>query len=186
MVLKDEFVIVLDFLPHGHPVGKPEPIAQVIGEKYFSLLEVVLREGVTVKPGDRLYIGPGKREEVDHIKKRITAKDLTNFARSELPHVVEEIVKKDEKRFVDFFNKAQPITTRLHQLELIPGVGKKHMWDIINERKKSPFKDFQDLKNRIKLLPDPRACIIKRILEELEDGDDRYRLFVSGPAPKKI
>ncbi len=181
MVLKDEYVIVLDFLPHGHPVGKPEPIAQVVGERFFSLLEVVLRNGVTVKPGDRLYIGPGKREEVDHIKRRITSKELTSFARSELPHVIEELVEKNEERFVEFFNKAQPITTRLHQLELIPGVGKKHMWEILNERKKKPFKSFSDIKERIRLLPDPKASVVKRILEELENEEERYRIFATGP-----
>lgn len=42
--LRDENVIVLDFLPRGHSIGRQEPIAQVIGEKYFSLLEVVVKK----------------------------------------------------------------------------------------------------------------------------------------------
>lgn len=181
MFLRDENVIVLDFLPHGHPVGKPEPIAQVLGEKYFSLLEVVIRRDVTVKHGDRIYIGEGKRDKADHIKRRITANDLTTFAKTELPHLVEEFVSKNEQTFVEFFNKAQSITTRLHQLELIPGFGKKHMWDIINERKKGEFKSFEDLKKRVKLLPDPKTAIIKRVMKELENEEERYRLFVAGP-----
>ncbi len=180
-LLKDENVIVLDFLPRGRATGKPEPLAQVIGEKYFSLLEVVIRKGVSLKPGDRIYIGNAKRDHVDHIKRRININDLTSFAKSELPGVVEKLVKENEKRFVDFFNNARPITTRLHQLELLPGVGKKHMWDIINERKKEPFKSFEDIKKRIKLMPDPVNSIVKRIMEELEDKNIRYRLFVAGP-----
>ena len=95
--------------------------------------------------------------------------------------MVENIVKTNQERFVQIFNTAQPISTRQHQLELLPGIGKKHMWDIIAERKKGPFKDFEDLHKRVKLLPDPQQMIIKRILEELEDDNIRYRMFVAGP-----
>ncbi len=178
--MKDEYAIVLDFLPRGHGFGKPQPIAQVLGTKYFTLLEVVIREGKTVKPGDKVYIGQGKREEVYNIKRRISYNDLTGFAKSELEHAVEKIVEEDEARFVDFFNKAQPITVRLHQLELLPGIGKKHMWELIEEREKEPFKSFDDIKNRVKLVPNPKDVIIKRILQEIEGTDVKYRLFVPG------
>ncbi len=185
MVLRDDVVIVLDFLQHGHPNDRrPEPVAQVIGKNYFSLLEVVLRQDLTAKLGDELYIGEGKREKVDHIRGRISASKLTAFARSELSSVVENIVNSNEQRFVDFFNKADSLTTRMHQLELLPAVGKKHMWDIIAERKKGPFKSFDDVKARIKLLQDPKGIIIKRIIEEIENDDERYRAFVMGP-PKR-
>ena len=181
MFLKDENVIVLDFLSQGHATGRGEPIAQVIGEKYFSLLEIIIRKDAAVKSGDKLYIGQDKRDKVDHIKRRITTMDLTTFARSELPFVVEKMVQENEPKFVEFFNKSAPLSTRMHQLELLPGFGKKHMWDIINERKKGPFTSFDNLKERVKLLPDPRQAIIKRILEELENENERYRLFVAGP-----
>ena len=65
---------------------------------------------------------------------------------------------------------------RMHQLELLPGVGKKHMWEIIEERRE-PFTDFADLKSRVKLLPNPQAVILKRILKELQGGE-KYSLFV--------
>jgi len=183
-ILKDEYVIVLDFLPRGHSTGKPEPLAQVIGNKYFSLLEVVVKKDVILKPGDKTYVGDAKRDHIDHIKRRITINDLTSFAKSELPFVVEKLVKENEERFVNFFNTAQPISTRLHQLELIPGIGKKHLWDIIEEREKAPFTSFEDIKKRIKLMPDPANSIIKRIMEELENDNIRFRLFVAGPVKR--
>ena len=180
--LRDDNCIVLDFLPRGHSTGRQEPIAQIMGDKYFSLLEVVVKRDVVIKNGDLVYIGEDKRDKIDHIKRRITVRELTTFARSELPFVVERLVKENEQRFVDFFNKARPVSTRLHQLELLPGVGKKHMWDIIEDRKKNgPFKSFEDIKQRIKLMPDPANTISKRIMEELENENVRYRLFVSGP-----
>lgn len=184
MFLKDENVIVLDFLPRGHSTGRQEPIAQVMGNKYFSLLEVVVKPDVNLKNGDLVYIGESKRDQVDHIKRRINVSDLTSFAKSELPFVIEKLVKENEAKFVNFFNTAQPISTRLHQLELLPGVGKKHMWDIIEERKKGPFTNFEDIKKRIKLMPDPMSSVIKRIMEELENDDVRFRLFVAGPVKR--
>jgi len=182
--LRDENVIVLDFLPRGHSTGRQEPIAQVIGEKYFSLLEVVVKGDVILKPGDKTYIGESKRDQIDHIKRRISVNELTSFSKSELPFVVEKLVKENEARFVGFFNSSQPISTRLHQLELLPGIGKKHLWDIIDERKKSPFTSFEDIKKRIKLMPDPANSVIKRIMEELENDDIRFRLFVAGPTKR--
>ncbi len=178
--MKDEYAIVLDFLPRGHGFGKPLPIAQVLGTTYFTLLEVVIREGKTVKPGDKVYIGSGKRDVVFNIKRKIRYEDLTGFAKSELENAVKTIVEEDEARFVEFFNKAQPITVRLHQLELLPGIGKKHMWELIQEREKEPFKSFDDIKQRVKLVPNPKDVIIKRILEEIEGKDVKYRLFVPG------
>ena len=182
--LRDENVIVLEFLPRGHSTGRHEPIAQVIGDKYFSLLEVVVRKDVELKPNDKVYIGESKRDKIDHIKRRITVNELTSYAKSELPFVVEKLVKENETRYVNFFNTAQPISTRFHQLELIPGIGKKHLWDIIDERKKSPFTSFEDIKKRIKLMPDPANSVIKRVMEELENEDIRFRLFVAGPTKK--
>jgi putative nucleotide binding protein len=102
---------------------------------------------------------------------------LTRTARSELEFVIKDLVKKNEKRFIDFFNNARPLSTRMHQIELLPGVGKKHMWEIINAREEKPFESFEDLKKRVKLIPDPEKLIIKRILEEME-GEEKHRLFV--------
>jgi putative nucleotide binding protein len=180
MITKDNYVVVLDFLPHGKPSDrKAEPIAQVVGERFFNLLELVVKEGVSLKTGSRVYIGEDKREEVKYIRSRIGYNELTNFAKSELESVVKDIMSKDEKKFVEFFNRAGPITTRLHSLELLPGIGKKHMWGIIKERKKKQFENFDDLRQRVEMLPDPKKIIVRRVLDELE-GKDRYRLFVAG------
>ncbi|MBU5558060.1 MAG: DUF655 domain-containing protein [Candidatus Aenigmatarchaeota archaeon] len=186
MPLRDETAVVLDFLPKGHATGKPEPLAQLLGDRYFTLLEAVAREGVTIKHGDKVYIGEGERKEIDHIKRRITINELTSFARNELPFIVEKIVRDNEARFVDFYNKSQPISTRVHQLELLPGIGKKHMFDILAERKKAPFKSFDDVKNRIRLLSDPAGLIAKRIIKELENENERFRLFVLGPQQRRF
>jgi putative nucleotide binding protein len=179
MTAKDDFIIVLDFLPNGKPSERrAEPLVQGLGEKYFNLLEVVVKEGVTVKPKDRLYIGEDKREQVKYIRGRIKYEELTVYAKDILEETITELVSKDEKRFVDIFNKASALTTRMHSLELMQGVGKKHLWRIIEQRKNKPFESFADLHKRVEMLSDPKKMVIKRIITELE-GKDRHRLFVS-------
>ncbi len=178
----EDYAYVLDFLPYGYPddkrpIHKREPLAQVVGEKFFTLLEVSIKKGHQPLVMDRLYIGKGERDIVNKIKRRLKYDDLTPAAKSELPYVLEHIVKQQESRFVEFFNKAESITTRLHQLELLPGIGKKTMWAIIEERRKEPFKSFEDISKRVKGLQHPEKFIVSRIIYELQNPDTKYKLF---------
>jgi putative nucleotide binding protein len=179
--VKEEYAVVLDYLPNGYPfdktpIHKKTPIAQAVGTINFSLLELVPKKEAALKLHDMVYIGDGKRDQIHHIQGRLAYDKLTGTAMNELNFIINEQITKDEKRFVDFFNKAQPLSTRMHQLELLPGVGKKHMWQIIEERRVEEFKNFEDIKKRVKLLPDPKKTIIRRILAELQ-GTEKYRLF---------
>jgi putative nucleotide binding protein len=176
--MKDEYIIVLDFLSRGHADSRrAEPTVQGIGVNFLNVLEVVLKDDVIVKPEDLIYIGEQKRDKVKYIKGRIKYNDLTMFAKDELEIVIDKIIDQNEKKFVNFFNVAGPVTTRLHTLELLPGIGKKHMWAIIEGRRNKKFETFDDLKNRVEMLPDPKRIVKKRIIEELKETD-RHRLFV--------
>lgn len=179
---KEEYAIVLDFLPNGYPfdkrpMHKKTAIAQAMGKEHFTLLELVPKKDVFLQPRQVVYIGEGKRDEVHHILGKIDMDKLTATARNEVEYTIKEIVEKNEKKFIDFFNSARPLTIRMHQLELIPGMGKKHMKEILNAREDKPFESFDDLKKRVKLLPDPEKAITKRILLELEGRENHY-LFV--------
>jgi putative nucleotide binding protein len=179
---KEDKAIVLDFLPHGYPFDprpshRKSPIVQAIGTSHFTLLELVPKPGVFLQPLAEVYIGEGKRDQIHHIVGKLPMDKLTATAKTELEFIVKDLVHKSEKRFVDFINAARPLTTRMHQLELLPGVGKKHMWEIIETREKQPFTSFADIKSRVKLMPDPEKAIIKRIVAELE-GTEKHRVFV--------
>ena len=181
--VKEEKAIILDFLPHGHPFDtrpshRRSPIAQAIGLDHFILLELVPKKGISLQIHEEVYMGEGKRDKIHHIIGKIPLDKMTQTGRNELEIVLKDLVKKNEKRFVEFFNKAQPINTRRHQIELLPGIGKKHMWEIIEERDKKPFESFDEIKSRVKLMPDPENATIKRVLMELA-GEDKYKLFVS-------
>ena len=179
---KEEYAVVLDFLPNGHPMDtKPghlkTPIAQALGRDHFVLLELVPKKDNFLQIHDEVYIGEGKRDKIHHIYGKVIFDRLTQTAKEELNFVVEELVKKHEKRFIEFFNKAAPINTRRHQLELLPGIGKKHMLELIERREEKLFENFSDIKTRVKLMPDPEKTIIKRIIMEIKQ-EDKYNLFV--------
>lgn len=175
---RDEWGIVLDYLSHGHyGMARAEPVAYVLGDRFFSLLEVIVREGAQLKAGERVYVGDGKRDQVKYVRGRVEPGKLTSSARQELPHVVEEIVKKSPEQFLHFFNKAGPVSMRMHSLELLPGIGKKHLFAVLDARKDGPFESFAQLRERVPLMPEPEKLVQRRVLEELE-GKDKYRIFV--------
>lgn len=180
--VKEEYAIILDFLQHGHPFDmrpshKKTPIAQAIGKNHFILIELVPKKGFFLQPHEEVYIGEGKRDKIHHIFGRIPYEKLTQTAQSELNYILNELVEKNETKFIEFFNKAGPINTRRHQIELIPGIGKKHMWELLEKRKEAEFKSFEDIKKRVKLMPDPKKAVIRRILSELK-GEDKHTLFL--------
>ncbi|MBI4451101.1 DUF655 domain-containing protein [Candidatus Woesearchaeota archaeon] len=179
---REEVAIVLDFLPNGYPTDtRPShlktAIIHAIGKAHFTLLELVPKKEVFVQPYEEVYIGEGKRDKIHHITGKLPWDRLTPTARAELDFVVTDLVRKSEQRFVEFFNKAQPMTTRMHTLELIPGFGKKHMWEVVERRQEKPFASFADMRERSKLLPDPEKAIVRRIILELEGGQ-KHNLFV--------
>lgn len=192
-----EKLIVLDVLETGHPSDtRPlhlrDPLVQAISEDFLvlreiypskdwkpSLQEAFQRDDSTKvrRVADRLEAGR-RVEAIDYSR-------LTTTAKNELEQVISEIVGRNEKRFVDFFNKAGPLTTRQHSLELLPGIGKKHMWGIIDGRKVKPFESFKDIQERIKLLSDPKKGVVKRIVAEMQEAQ-KYYLFVQPPLTKVL
>ena len=178
---KEEIAVVLDFLPNGYPYDdRPmymkNAVAQAVGREHFILLELVPKKGIHLQPFEEVYIGEGKRDKIRFIRGQLEYRDLTSMAKNMLPEMVEKLVRKNEQRFVEFFNKGTIVTPRMHQFQLLPGVGKKHMMDILDERSKKPFISFTEISERVKLFPDPVKTIVRRVLQELE-GEEKYYLF---------
>ena len=179
---REEEAIILDFLPNGYlndrrPSHIKTPVAQAIGKNNLALLELVPRKGIFLQPYEEVYVGDQKREKIHHVIGKISVNKLTSTAQAELEHVIKQIVHNNPDKYLEFFNKSQPLSTRMHSLELLPGLGKKHMWEIVEERRGDPFLSLEDMKSRVKLIPDPEKLVVKRIIKELE-GDEKHILFV--------
>ena len=170
--------VVLDYLAHGRteddrPQYQKQPLAYALDREDFRLYEVVVDDDSGVSIGDDLDPEDGSFDHVGEVE----YDELPGGAQSELEYVVEDIVDEETQRFVDFYNDAQPITLRLHQLNLLPGIGKKLRNSILDERKREPFDSFEDIETRVDGLHNPREVIVDRILEEIREDDLKYRTF---------
>tara|TARA_B100002003_G_scaffold147468_1_gene136528 strand:- start:381 stop:944 length:564 start_codon:yes stop_codon:yes gene_type:complete len=175
----EEYAYVLDFNHRGRSQmirGREGPILQAIGEERLPLLEVLALNGVEFQVGERIYIGKEGRTKVVSVLGKLTYEELSGDATNELEPIAELIVKNNEDRYIDIFNSLHPVTPRLHALELIPGIGKTFMHQIIAERDRMPFKSFDNLQERTGL-KDPTKLIAKRIVEETS-GSSRVTLFI--------
>ncbi|MEX0763855.1 MAG: DUF655 domain-containing protein [Nitrosopumilaceae archaeon] len=175
----EEYAYVLDFVPRGKSVtvrGRDGIIVTALGEDRLTILELLGMQNSTFEIGERVYIGKEGRNKILSVLGRLEYNDISPAAQSELTGVVEKIVAQNEQRFVDYLNNAQPLTPRIHALELIPGVGKTYMRTMLEEREKKKFADFKDLQDRVGL-KEPVKQIAKRILEEIT-GETRMNLFV--------
>lgn len=182
----EDYVYVIDYLAKGRgdvPSFKRKPVVYGIGETQFTLLELIPKPGTSFTLGDRIYVGKDaqKRKKIEKIKGRVNFEELTSTAHGELPYVLQDVVKNQEERFVRFFNEAHAISTRFHTLELLPGLGKKMMHEIIEGRRKKTFSTFEDMKERVPFLRSPEKLIAKRIELELTDPTQKYRLFTRPP-----
>jgi putative nucleotide binding protein len=175
----EEFVRVLDFMPRGKSEvikGREGPMVDAIGEERLTLLELLAMENQSFDLGERVKIGKEGREKIVSVLGKLTYEELTPEAKVSLPVVVESVVKGNEAKYVAYFNELQPLTPRLHGLELIPGIGKTFMRQIVEMREKQPFTSFSDIQERVGLR-DPAKMITKRIVEELA-GESHIVLFV--------
>ena len=175
----EEYAYVLDFNPRGKSTtvrGREGVIVTVIGEDRLTLLEILGVPNSTFEVDERVYIGKEGRTKVLSVLGKMDYDNISSSAQSELEIVIQNIVTVNESKFVAYLNNAQPLTPRIHALELIPGIGKTYMKTMLEEREKKKFESYQDLQERVGF-KDPVKHISERILDELT-GQSRMNLFV--------
>jgi putative nucleotide binding protein len=175
----EEYAYVLDFTQRAKSTtvrGREGMIIQAIGEERLTLLELLGSQNMSIDVAERVYIGREGRDKVMSVLGRLEYNSISQSAKNELPSVIEKIVIANQKRFIDYINAAQPITPRIHALELIPGIGKTYMMTIIRERDRKKFESFAEIQQRVGLR-DPAKLIAKRIIDEIT-GEARMNLFV--------
>ena len=175
----EEYAYVLDFKSRAKSTtvhGRTGVIVITIGEERLTLLEILGIENSAFDIGERIYIGKEGRTKVQSVLGKMDYVKISDSAKDEIPTVVESILTKNEAKFVDYINNAQPLTPRIHALELIPGIGKTYLNVIIKEREKGPFESFVDIEKRAGL-KEPIKHMSQRIIEEIS-GETRMNLFV--------
>jgi putative nucleotide binding protein len=179
----EQYAHILDVLPNGRQTDHGfhrEPLVLAVGDDELKLFELVPRPGAALAPGQRvaLLAPPGTVPAIDHVRRRLGYDELTVAGRAELPAALEAIVRENAARYLRFFNEAPAVSRRFHLLELLPGIGKKTMQQIVDERRRAPFRSFAEIEERLGL-KNPERLIVARIEQELSGVDDKYRLFVA-------
>ena len=175
----EEYAYALDYKSRAKSTtvrGRTGVIIIALGEERLTLLEILGVENSTFDIAERIYIGKEGRTKVQSVLGRMDYDKISESAKNEIPKIVESIVTINEKKFVDYINNAQPLTPRVHALELIPGIGKTYMNVIIKERENELFQSYHDIEERAGL-KEPIKHLVKRIVEEVS-GEARMNLFV--------
>ena len=172
---KDEYAYVLDVIKSASAFNDNK-LVQAVGTANFNLLELVPRANIEIDSFEKVYIGDDSRDKISSIRRVLFADKLTKDSKDILIDVLIQIIKENEKDFVNFFNNALPLSIRSHSLELIPGIGKKHVTDILMEVRAKPFENFEDITQRCPFISKPEESLAKRIKDEIENKDD-FKLF---------
>ena len=178
---KEDYVFVLDYLPEGRYTDyKHSPLVQGIGTERFSLLAMVPKPEAKFEPLEKVFVGKGERDKVALVKGVMSYSELTEHSKSCLERVVEKMVGEKKDKFLQFYNKSGAVSVRLHTLELLPGIGRKHFQELLAERQKKPFESLEDVNARLKNFPNSKKVLVDRIMQELK-GEEKYYLFVRPP-----
>jgi len=175
--------VLLDVLPTGRPdddrpQSRKSPVAYGLDAESFALYELSLGDDPDLSVGDRVAVdGPAVGRY-----RAVSFDDLTRNAAAEIEYAVEAIVDADEDRFVEFYTEAEPVTLRLHRLDLLPGIGETLRNNVLDARKRGPFESFADIESRVSGLHRPREVIVERIVEEIREDDLKHRTFVEREA----
>ena len=192
---KEEYAIVLDYYKHGYPNQSKtkfdgKPIAQGVGVNGFTFLEMAPKNGIDLEIHDLVYVGKGKRDKIYRVLGKLELDNLTSLSRIELEYVIEDIVEANEERYVEFFNNSKTISQDLHELGLLQGVGAKTVRIILDERGRKKFESFEDIKNRVSTIKDPKTLVVYRIKEELGLMESKRKhkryLFTQEPRAPKV
>lgn len=174
-------IVILDLLLHGHPEeDRPSwaktPIAQVLTFPDFVLYEVKINKNSDIKVQEqKTYEGFLNEDKLREVLKKIDLDDLTSTSKALIQPILEQEVLNYEEEFINFFNNSTSITPRMHALKLLPGIGQKHMWEILEARERQKFVTFQDITDRTSI-SNPAKLISQRIIKELQ-RDVKYYLF---------
>jgi len=174
-------VVILDILIHGHfeedkPSWAKKPIAQVLTFPDFVLYEIKINKNSDLQVQEqKTYEEFLIEDKVREVLSKIDYNKLTSTSKALILPILETEVLKLEEEFINFFNNSTSITPRMHALKLLPGIGQKHMWEILETRERQKFVTFQDISDRTSIST-PSKLIAQRIIKELQ-RDVKYYLF---------
>jgi len=149
-----------------------EHVVTAMSEKTLAFCRLKVRTDCDlIIPSQRLYIGTdgAQRDEVIGILGMARRDRMSNMAKMDLPLVVQMFVEEHAQYFIDeFYNKAGPISLKVHGFELLPDVGKKKALQMVDARNSvGVFASLEELNTTCNI--DAAELLSRRFVQELED-----------------
>ena len=149
-----------------------EDVVTAMSEKTLGFCRLKVKSGGDLLiPSQRLYIclDSAQRKEVVSILGMARRDRMSNMAKMDLPLVVQMFVEEHASYFVDeFYNKAGPISLKVHGFELLPDVGKKKAGQMVAARNSvGVFASLEELNTSCNI--DAAELLARRFVQELED-----------------
>lgn len=151
-------------------------IIQVVGTAWFTLLEIVPKDVNLLSLGDKIKIDKNEDNNIESIIGRVSFDDLTRVAELQFNDSFDKMIDDREAWYVNWLNKAMPISLRYHSLNLIDGIGPKYLKKILAVRKENEFLSFDDFENRTGI-SNIKNLIKDRVMTELTDDTEKYNVF---------
>ena len=69
----EDYALVVDYLPSGHASQlRREPVVQLVGERFFTLLEATVKPSANIVTGQKLCVGKEGRDHIERIDRKST------------------------------------------------------------------------------------------------------------------
>ena len=105
----------------------------------------------------------------------IRKKDISLDNEDDLNGAIVESIAMDESVHLSFFNRAQPISLKMHSYQLLPGIGKSTAQQWVSKRGSMGWNDLQGVTNAIG--QDASGLLAERYAQEMEDPAQSPRLI---------
>lgn len=173
-VSNEEWVLALTQRP-PEQTASPKAVVEAVGTTQFTLVAVVIADGIELNWGERLYVGPGTWTQVRRVQRQFTYQTLSPSSQRVLRDTVAGIVNHDETRVLECFNTTYLAGGTDHPLDLLPGLAPDCRDAIIRERNRQRFADIDDLTHRVDCLTHPSTFVVRRVMTELQADEEPYR-----------
>ena len=105
----------------------------------------------------------------------IRKKDISLDNEDDLNGAIVESIAMDESVHLSFFNRAQPISLKMHSYQLLPGIGKSTAQQWVSKRGSMGWNDLKGVTNAIG--QDASELLAERYAQEMEDPAQSPRLI---------
>ena len=182
------FAYIIDAEIHKESKGVKSINALMIDRK----LQQVYTASISLKQSPSLLTIAtmiGTYIPIDHsiIKKisNLTYEQMKPAQRKLLKTALRDIVISNEDVFINVYNNGRSLTVKLHSLSLLPKFGTKKIFAITDAKRYKKFNTFKDIEQRAPLVKDPASFIVERILVEIENPEEKYKILpLSGITPR--